>query len=165
MNIFKAMSRITFLFLLTPIIFSHCSSSRKVTLSSTEIKNIIDSTQFIFVAERVNPLRGSSRNLTSYYDVMVKPDTIKCFLPYFGRSYQAPIDPSKGGLDFTSTNFSLDKISKKRNESQILIDPHDISDVQQLTFNIFENGTATLNIVNTHKDPISFYGHIEKIKE
>ena len=148
------------------MIFSHCSSSKMIApLTSVEVKNVVDSSQFTFVAERVTPLRGSTRYLTSTYDVTVKKDTIKSYLPYFGRAYQAILDPSKGAIEFVSSNFSLNKTDKNNNEWQIIIEPHDVSDVQQLAFDIFENGTATLNVVNTHRDPISFYGHIEKIKE
>ncbi len=149
-----------------PLILFRCSSSNKIVkLSSDEIRNLIDSSQFIFVAERVSPLRGSTRYLTSRYDVIIKKDTINCYLPYFGRAFQAPIDPSKGGINFISANFSRSINSKNENEWKLLFKPNDVNDVQQLLFIIFNNGTATLNVSNTYRDPISFYGHIERIKE
>lgn len=158
--------KFSFLILATSILLFRCSSSHKVAkLSSDEIKNVIDSSQFIFVAERVNPLRGSTRYLTSRYDVVIKKDTIVCDLPYFGRAFQAPLDPSKGGIHFVSYDFSKSINSKNENEWEVLIKPNDNADVQQLSFDIFNNGTATLNVTNTHRDPISFYGHIERIKE
>ncbi len=94
-------------FLMSGVFFS-CTSSSKIATkpNAVEISNMINSQNFTFVAERVNPLRGSSRPLTSYYDVTVKSDTLNCYLPYFGRAFQAPIDPTKGGLNFKSYNFS-----------------------------------------------------------
>jgi hypothetical protein len=158
--------KFSFLILVIPLFLIRCSSSHNATkLSSDEIKNIIDSSQFTFVAERVNPLRGSTRYLTSRYDVVIKKDTIDCDLPYFGRAFQAPIDPSKGGIRFVSSDFSRSMNLKKESEWEVLIKPNDNADVQQLSFNIFNDGTATLNVTNTHRDPISFYGHIERIKE
>jgi hypothetical protein len=155
----------SFLILVTSLLLYSCSSSNKVAkLSSDEIKNVIDSSQFIFIAERVNPLRGSTRYLTSRYEVIIKKDTIDCDLPYFGRAFQAPIDPSKGGIRFVSSDFSYSTNSKNEHEWQVILKPND-ADEQQLLFDIFNNGTATLNVVNTHRDPISFYGHIERIKE
>jgi hypothetical protein len=156
---------VLFFALLIPLILLGCSSSKTaVKLNADDIKNMVDSSQFVFVAERVTPLRGGTRHLTSRYDVIVKKDSVDCALPYFGRAYQAPIDPSKGGIQFTSTNFSY-KQNSNNNGWEVLIKPNDNSDVQQLMFNIFGNGTATLNVVNTHREPISFYGHIERVNQ
>lgn len=152
-------------FILSTLFFS-CSSSKKATkLNVEDISGMINAGNFTFVAERVNPLRGSSRILTSSYDVLVKKDTINCYLPFFGRAYQAPIDPSKGGINFTSHNFTYNVTVKNNDEWQVYINPKDQQDVQQLLFQIFGNGTATLNVVNTNRDPISFYGHVEKNKD
>lgn len=151
---------------LLSFVLSQCSSSKKtVKLSSDDIKDMVNSSQFVFVAERVTPLRGRTRFLTTSYDVMVKKDSLTCFLPFFGRAFQAPIDPSKGGIQFTSTNFSYNVNPKKTNQWDVTIKPNDNTDVQQLNFNIFDNGIANLNVANTHRDPISFSGHIEKIKK
>jgi hypothetical protein len=156
---------VLFFALLIPLILLGCSSSKTaVKLNADDIKNMVDSSQFVFVAERVTPLRGGTRHLTSRYDVIVKKDSVDCALPYFGRAYQAPIDPSNGGIQFTSTNFSY-KQNSNNNGWEVLIKPNDNSDVQQLMFNIFGNGTATLNVVNTHREPISFYGHIERVNQ
>jgi hypothetical protein len=95
----------------------------------------------------------------------VKKDTLDCYLPYFGRAYQAPIDPSKGGIDFKSFNYTYNVTLKNNDEWQVYIDPKDYTDVQQLYFQIFGNGTATLNIISTNRDAISFYGHIKKVND
>ena len=84
-----------------------CTASKKLDkIKPTDVSNLINSKNFTFIAERVNPFRGTSRNLTSLYDVEIKRDTLVCFLPFFGRAYQAPLDPSNGGINFKSTSFS-----------------------------------------------------------
>jgi len=161
-NIQNLIPFLFFTLTITLILFS-CSSSKKIAkLNSDDVRNMVDSSQFIFVAERVIPLRGSTRYLTSRYDVVVKKDSVDCYLPFFGRAFQAPIDPSKGGIQFTSANFSY-VLNSKNGGWEVLIKPNDYQDVQQLLFTIFGNGTATLNVVNTHRDPISFYGYIERV--
>jgi hypothetical protein len=155
-----------FLAFMVSFVFSQCSSSKKVVkLSSDEIKNMVDSSQFVFVAERMTPLRGRTRFLTSYYTVKVNKDSLTCFLPFFGRAFLAPVDPLNGGIQFSSVNFTYKVVPKNPNEWEVLIKPNDYQDVQQLYFTIFSNGTANLNVVNTHRDPISFSGHIEKIHD
>ncbi len=74
------------------------------------------------------------------------------------------MNPSEGGIHFTSTNFSYDATTGKNNSWNVVIKPKDQSDVQQLSFNIFDNGSADLNVTSTSKDPISFNGHVEKVK-
>ena len=163
-NIGKIVSLSFFVLSISMVLYSCSSSKSTVKLNSDEVRDIVDSSRFVFVAERVNPLRGASRYLTSRYDVVVKKDTVNCYLPYFGRAYQAPMDPSKGGIQFTFTNFSYNLTAKSNNQWEVTIRPNDYMDVQQLYFNIFENGTASLNVVSGHRDAISFTGHIERIK-
>jgi hypothetical protein len=152
------------------LVFFQCSSSKKsanqnTKLTGEDVRNMVNNKDFIFVAERVLPFRGSSRLLTSEYDVTVKKDSLISYLPFFGRAYQAPIDPSKGGMQFTSTNFSYEVNANKNNGWDVIIKPKDYHEVQQFSFRIFENGSASLNVINTNKDPISFNGHVEKFKE
>lgn len=159
------LSGLFYLLFLTTL-FASCSSSRTAGKPDVEeISNMINTHRFTFVAERVNPLRGSSRPLTSNYDAEVRGDTLICYLPYFGRAYQAPIHPEKGGLDFTSHSFSYNVTLKNKDEWQVYIEPKDNRDVQQLYFQIFGNGTASLNVVNNNRDPISFYGHVKKLND
>ncbi len=146
-------------------IFSKCSSSRHQvadnTSSSTSIKDKLDSKNFVFVAQTVNPLRGRFRNLTSSYDVKVSKDTVISYLPYFGRAYTAPMDPSEGGINFTSTNFSYAVDSLKANKWGIVIKPNDRQDVRQMNFTVYDNGKADLNVISNSRDPISFSGYLK----
>src|SRR5436189_3589680 len=81
---------------------------------TTIIQQAIETKNFIFKAESVTPQRGRMRQLAPEYDVVVRPDTIISFLPYYGRAYSAPINPSEGGIQFTSTNFDYVISQKKK---------------------------------------------------
>ena len=143
----------------------HCSGSKKsVGITGSDISTMVNNKNFRFVAEQVNPLRGRSRQLTSEYDVLLKGDSLISYLPYFGRAYQAPMNPSQGGIQFTSTNFSYSANLNKKGAWVVNIIPKDYQDIQQFTFTIFENGNAGLNVTSTSKDPISFNGRIKKSK-
>ncbi len=159
--------KLSLIFLSTATILFSCSSSKhassyKSDLSATEIKNMIDSHNFIFVAESLNPLRGRFRTLTSRYDVAVSRDSLSADLPYFGRAYSLPVDPSQGGIKFTTTKFSYDVTQPKSNKWNVTVKPQDGGDAQQLNFAIFDNGSASLNVSSNSKDPISYNGHLEK---
>lgn len=160
-----SITRLFAMSIIASVLFYQCSSSGKnVSVDKDEVNTMINNKEFIFVADRVNPLRGRSRHLTSEYDVTVKNDSLVSYLPYFGRAYQAPMNPSEGGIQFTSTNFSYEVSAKNKNGWQVVIRPKDQSGVQEFFFTIFDNGSATLNVTSTHKDPIVFSGNIEKIE-
>lgn len=143
------------------LLLVNCSSTKPGgPLTSTEVNDMINNKSFVFVAERVNPLRGASRNLTTSYDVRIHNDSLQCYLPYFGRAYVAPMDPSRGALDFTSTNFSYQVNEGKGWD--VIIKPNDYNQVQQLSFTIFSNGSATLHVISTQRDAISFTGYVKK---
>ena len=138
------------------------STEDKSNAKKLAFKNMVDSQHFVFVAQSVTPLRGRFRNLTSLYDVRVSKDTMVSYLPYFGRAYTAPLDPSEGGLNFTSTNFSYSVAPGKKKSWTLTIKPKDYRDVQQFLFTIYDNGSASLNVNSISRDAISFIGYIKK---
>lgn len=153
------------LVILAGIIFSKCSSTKPVmTLDKQEVEKMINTHSFIFEAEKMNPLRGRTKILNSSYDVRVNNDSIISFLPYFGRSYSAPMDPSKVITQFTSTDFTYAIKQLKEDQWRVTLQPHDQSSIQELSFLIFENGSATLQMVLTTSDAISFMGTVKNIQ-
>lgn len=148
-------------------VFSNCTATKNTgnenrTSSSLSVKSMIDAQKFVFIAERINPLRGRSRQLTSTYDVSVSQDSLVSYLPYFGRAYTAPLNSSEAGIQFTSTNFSYNATQLKSNRWNITLKPHDGDDASQLSFTIFDNGSASLMVTSNSKDPISFTGHLKQ---
>jgi hypothetical protein len=104
------------------------------------------------------------RQLTSEYDLKVNGDSLTAYLPYFGRAYVAPIDPAKGGIQFTSeqSNYTL---KMKKNSFEITIVPKNIQEVRQLFLSVSSNGNARLQVISNTRDPISFNGYVEAIKD
>jgi len=138
----------------------------KKAAKQAAIKNMVDNTNFYFNADYALPQRGGSKLLTSTYDVKVTRDSIIAYLPYYGQAYLAP-DPgtSEGGIKFTSTNFSYKVNPGKKGGWEIIIKPkdHDITnwrDVQQMVMNISADGYASLSVLSSNRDPISFEGDI-----
>jgi hypothetical protein len=90
----------------------------------------------------------------------VAPDSIISFLPYFGVAYQAPISTAEGGIKFSSAQFDYTSSIAKRQSWQVSIKPKDVPEVTQLSLHIFNNGEATLQVISTNKQAISFNGYI-----
>jgi hypothetical protein len=124
------------------------------------IKNIVDSQNYVFVAQTALPLSGRTRQLTSDYDLKITKTSIVSYLPYFGRAYQAPIDPTKNSLDFTSKDFDYTSTPGKKGGWNVTIKPRDNRDVQQMNLSISSSGYGTLQVTSTNRQPISFNGYI-----
>ena len=128
-------------------------------------RQMLETKNFIFKAQTVNPQRGRLRQLTSEYDVVVTSDTVIAFLPYFGRAYSAPIDPTEGGIKFTSGKFDYSLTAGRKKSWTLKIKPDDIKDVQDLYFTIFENKKATLLVNSMNRESILFNGYIIEGKD
>ena len=122
-------------------------------------KRLVEEKTFIFKAQTVSPFRGGVRQLnTNEYDVIVVGDSLIAFLPYFGRAFTAPIN-SEGGIKFTSTTSTYN-IKRKKKRWEVEIQPGDVHDVQQLYFDVYDNGRATLRVTSFNRQPITFQGFI-----
>lgn len=142
--------------------FSVAQQPTKKEVKRAEIKNSIDAQLYVFHAQQANSLDGGTRQLTSEYDMQVKPDSISTYLPYFGRAYQAPIYPTDGGIKIVTQKFSYQKTVRKKGGWEITIKPTEQMDVQQLFLTVSPDGYATLQVVSINRQPISFYGYISK---
>jgi hypothetical protein len=128
-------------------------------------KQLIEAKQYVFIAQSAMPLSGRVRQLTPDYDLKVKKDTIVSWLPYFGRAYSAPMDPTQGGIQFTSTSFQYTVTPRKKGGWDISIKPGDARDVQQMQLSVSETGYASLQVISVNRQAISFNGYITAIKE
>lgn len=126
------------------------------------IGELVKSRQFVFKAQSASPTSGRTRQLTSEYGLWVKKDTVVSALPYFGRAYSAPVDPTSGGINFTSTDFEYTETEGKKGGWQIEIKPKDNRDVQQMSLSISTSGYGTLQVRSNNRQNISFYGYVDK---
>ena len=135
----------------------------KEKVKATAIKNAISASDFEFIAEYVSPTGGSTIYLTSRYDMKVAKDSLQTALPYFGRAYAAPVNPSEGGIQFTSTDFDYN-VEESKSGWNITLIPKDARDVRQMYLSVFENGKATLQVISNNKQAISYSGYIRDRK-
>jgi hypothetical protein len=159
---------------LVPVIMvlcCHLTNAQSTRLQKKEakqqaIKNLVENDSYVFEANYALPQSGSERQLTSTYDLRVRKDTIIAYLPYFGRAYLSPSPgETEGGIKFASTNFSYEEKQGKKGGWSITIKPRDKNitdwrDVQQMTLDISADGYASLHVLSTNRDPISFEGEI-----
>ena len=136
-----------------------CGSTRSAAEKeklATEIAQAVEIPDFTFKATYAYPTGYRSLYLSPYYDVKVSPDTVRAYLPYYGRAYSAPMDPREGGYRFTSTDFEYRaNPGKRKGNWEAVI----------FRFDIWENGTGRLDLTDVNRQAISFQGDIEVKRE
>lgn len=128
------------------------------------IEKKVQDKQYTFIAQSASPMRGSIRQLSPGYDLRVAGDSVIAYLPYFGRAYTAPDNLTGGGIKFTSIKADYQVKARNKGGWDITIKPKDASDVQQLNLTVFQNGSASLQVTTTNRQPISFNGYIMQKK-
>lgn len=154
-NIFKAAGLI-----LISVAASFNMSYAQDDKKDQEIKKLIENKNFVFVAQSASPTGAPLRQLSYGFDLSVLGDSVVSYLPYFGRAYSAPMDPTDGGFRFTSTNFDYTVTDRKKGGWDIIIKPKDAKDVREMALTTFDNGSSTLRVMSNNRQPISFNGYI-----
>jgi hypothetical protein len=141
-------------------ILAQSSRADKAAEKQAALKSLVESGNYVFKAQSALPMSGRTRQLTDDYTLKITKEKVSCDLPYFGRAYTAPMDPSQGGIRFSSTVFAYTITPGKKEGWQVLIKPTDYRDVQQLTLSITSSGYASLQVISTSRQQISFNGII-----
>lgn len=124
------------------------------------VKALVESGTYLFKPTTVLPIHGQVRQLTTDFDMTITPAKIVSNLPYYGRAY-TPVDPTKGGMNFTSKNFTYNIIPRKKGGWNIMIKPKDLEgDIEQLSFTISQDGYASLQVTFSNRDAISYNGSV-----
>ncbi len=136
----------------------------KATDKAAAIKALVESQNYVFKAQSAMPMSGRTRQLTDDYHLKVTKEKITSYLPYYGKAYTAPMDPSQSGIQFSSKAFDYSITPGKKDGWEVSIKPRDYSDVQQLSLSISSEGYASLRVLPANKQSISFSGTIVAAK-
>lgn len=172
----------TFNLCLLALFFGIVSQAYSQTDKQTT-KKIIADTSYTFVANSASPLAsadiarilssmpgnqgGSVINLSgSGYTLRVNADSVIANLPYYGRAYQASMNPSDAGIKFTSTKFKYKQSKGRKGSYNINIETQDTKgENYRLMLSISQSGYATLVANSIYKQPITFQGIMQEPKQ
>lgn len=140
--------------------------AQKTALKKQDIKKMMDNQNFVFMAQMALPLGWKTINLNYDYSLTVSKDSLDCYLPYFGRAYVAPYnptDPAETGIRFKTKKFDYNN-SLKKSGWEITLIPHDVKETRQLILTVSELGYASLNVISNNRQAISFNGYVMENK-
>ncbi len=119
----------------------------------------VRSKRFVFIATSMSSVSGGLKMFNTPYDVSVKSDSLIVVLPYMGIANSAR--PDETNLNFISNKLSY-TIKESRKGFQVDIAVAD-EDARMFSFFILKNGTATLDVINSRREPVSYRGYIKKL--
>jgi hypothetical protein len=124
---------------------------------------LVESKEFVFVAETVLPQSGRTRTLTTNdYTVEFHPDFIKSDLPFFGRAYSGVGYGGDDGMRFEGKPKEF-TIKKTKKAYEIKVEVKGANDTYLLLLSVYFDGNANLSINSNNRSHISYNGVIEVI--
>ncbi len=128
------------------------------------VKQVIKTTDYFFQPGYANSSGGSFTVATNYY-LKVTKDTISVYLPYYGMAQTSRAYAGDGSIDFVWTDFSYVATESKNGKWHIVIKPGEkklgaMKDAQTLTLLVSPDGSASLQVISTNRNPISFDGSV-----
>ncbi|CAL1519297.1 DUF4251 domain-containing protein [Chitinophaga sp. MM2321] len=151
--------------LTTGSLYAQETKTQKKEEKAAEVKALIDSRNYVFVAQSALPMNGRTRQLTSEYNVTVTADSVVSYLPYFGRAYSAPYGSNKSPLDFKTKQFKYTSTPRKKDGWSISVKPTDQQDIQNINITVSSSGYGTLQVTSNNRQPMSFNGYIKEGKK
>lgn len=135
-------------------------AARKAALEE-QVCNLVESGTFVVSFDRANPARGMSRTLSPDYEMKFDNNRVSTYLPYFGRSYTAPMDPTKLAIELIDQEVDV-KTEKDTKKGYSLTFSAKTQTNENITFylKITYSGMATLSINSSTREPLSFLGNL-----
>ncbi len=150
-------------------------------VKTEDLRALLASKQFVFKANTAipfadadlyqalrmlgNPGGGTIPLNTSVYDLQIKSDSVLAYLPYFGRAFMGLAEREDLSIKINSKKFLYELEKRKKRGWRIKIITQDLNRNFTLFLEIGESGYATLSIRDQYRQPISFYGYIDKLEE
>jgi hypothetical protein len=129
-----------------------------------QIALLVESKEFVFVADRVMPQSGRAINLTTVYNVDFHPEWIKSDLPFFGRAFSGVGYGGDEGMKFEGKP-TLFQVEKTKKGHQIKAEVRGNSDFYSMNLSVYSDGNAYLTINSNNRSTISYDGEIQVFKK
>ena len=139
------------------------SRSEKKTRIERIVKEAIAARQYKINVDRMQPMRGSSRSLTTNYTLEVRNDSVFSYLPYFGVAYNAPYGGGKS-LNFNAPITGYTTKPLKKGKTQIDFKTRSEDDNYEYSLTVFPDGSTSIHIQSMNKQSISFTGDMDTEK-
>lgn len=126
-------------------------------------KKLMESSSWQFDANRMVPMQGQSRTLTTSYRVILQNNQVDSHLPYVGRAYRADYGSTESPMTFRSEVEELKIEDGKKGGWILKFKAKNKNDTMNFTFTVSETGSTNLSIISTNRQSITYYGDLVEV--
>lgn len=124
-----------------------------------ELKEWIANRQFAVSVDRALPMGGRSIPLTTLYSLELRGDSVRSYLPYFGRAYVAPYGGGNS-MDFDAPVTDYDCAYTQKGAAVVRFKAKTNEDNFTFRLQIYPNGSATIQVTPVNRQSITYYGEV-----
>ncbi len=154
--------------LLELMVLSGCASSEERAARAAEqvanVKAALTARNYKIAVSRMYPRSGAAKSVSYGYSVEVRNDSLFSYLPYFGRAFDVPYGGGKG-LNFDAPIESYNETQLENGKRHIEIGLKNDEDTYLYTISVFDNGNSSIDVQSRRREPISYSGEMEFIKQ
>ncbi len=132
-------------------------ASKATTISSDSTSPEL--LQYSFRPEIVYPASGNSRQLTAGFELRFSKDSLFCYLPYFGRVYNAAYARDET-LHFTTTDFEFIPGKATGKERNLMLKPKGNPEIRDMKITLYPDGYAYVQVMFNQRQNIAYRGQI-----
>ena len=116
------------------------------------VREAVDAKAYKINVDRVMPMKGGSKHLTSDYSLEIRNDSVYSYLPYFGVAYNVPYGGGKG-LNFSAPLSEYTSTYSKKGNAKITLKVRN------------EEDSSNIQVTPTNRQSISFSGEMDLKKK
>ncbi len=124
-----------------------------------QVDSLVRGMRFGIEVNAAFPQRGNMVNLNYDYGIQIHGDTLRSYLPYYGRAYQVPYGGGKA-LDFSERIQRHTLTQGKKGEQQLQMWVENDEDVYVYTLKVYAGGNIDLTVESHQRDRIRFTGQL-----
>jgi hypothetical protein len=159
---------VTALLLLGSVIILPAQSRRaaredRQAKDAARVEALVKERSLVMEVTQIFPMSGRSRNTQDGYTLSIFGDTLRCYLPFFGQMYQAPLRPDESGVVIKDKIVSIsEKFSEKKGWDLVFEARSEAGEVFNFFLSIGPTGNCSLNVNGNHRQSISYQGILHK---
>ena len=123
------------------------------------VKERVESRNYEIEVNRALPMGAPSITLTYDYSLKIKNDSVYSYLPYYGRAYSIPYGGGKG-LNFRAPLKKYEMKIDRKGRINIRFETQNSEDHFKFIINIYDNGSANIDVNMQNRQSISYYGDL-----
>lgn len=123
------------------------------------VEQSLDNRRYVIEVSAAQPKRYPYVPLSYGYSLEISGDTIKSYLPYYGRAYNIPYGGGKG-LVFTAPISGYSDSGTIRGRRRIEVETVTDEDVYMYRIDLSDDGYAIVDVFARERESISFRGEM-----